>query len=281
MQYNMPVIETLLALFLAFLLSLLAIQATGATDQTPLGTLSKVSQVIIAGVNNQPTIEGSQRLNLLAGALTNIGGSQACDLMGDFRVGYLLGTPSRQQYAAQMIGTSLATFISPGIFVLFATAYPCILTTEDTAHCEFSAPSVSAWRTVAVAVTEPKLPIPSSSLAFAALMSLLGIFAVLVRHFLWRGKWAKMRAYHPNMMILAMAFTLPAAHYGIAFLIGSLVAITWRERSPRGFEAFGYAVAAGFIAGEGIGGSVNAAMSILGVGGSRFGSVVGCPAGQC
>ncbi|KAI9037530.1 OPT superfamily oligopeptide transporter [Aspergillus affinis] len=190
-QYDMLIIETLLAFFLAFILSLLAIQATVATDQPPLGTLSKVSQVINAGVNSQPTIEGSQRLNLLAGALTNIGGSQACDLIGDFRVGYLLGTPSRQQYTTQMIGTSLATFISPGIFVLFATAYPCILTTENTATCEFSASSVSAWRTVAVAVTEPELPIPSSSLNLATIMSFLGIFAVLVRHFLWRGKWAK------------------------------------------------------------------------------------------
>lgn len=90
-----------------------------------------------------------------------------------------------------------------------------------------------------------------------------------------------MRAYHPNVMILAMAFTLPAAQYGIAFLMGSLVAMVWRRKSPGGFEAYGYAVAAGFIAGEGIGGSVNAAMSILGIGGSGFGSGVGCPAGQC
>ncbi|PLB53361.1 OPT superfamily oligopeptide transporter [Aspergillus steynii IBT 23096] len=282
-EYGMPIAETLLALFLAFVLSLLAIQATGATDTVPLGTLSKVSQVIVAGVSNQPTIEASQRLNLLGGALTNIGGSQACDLMGDFRVGYLLGTPSLPQYTAQLIGTSLAALISPGIFVLFATAYPCILTTESTAaaQCEFSSPSVSAWRTVAVAMTEPSLPIPPSSLTFAIAMSLLGIMAVLTRHFLWRGKWAHMRAYHPNMMILAMAFTLPATHYGIAFLMGAVAAVVWRRCAPAGFEAFGYAVAAGFIAGEGIGGSVNAAMSILGIGGRSFGSGVGCPAGVC
>ncbi|THC91025.1 hypothetical protein EYZ11_009507 [Aspergillus tanneri] len=248
--YDMSVAETMLALFLAFILSLLAIQATGATDHTPLSTLSKVSQVILGSVNGQPAIEASQRLNLLGGALTNMGGDQACDLMGDFRVGFLLGTPCRLQYIAQMIGTSMAIFVAPGIFVIFATAYPCILTTEvdATQQCEFSSPSVSAWRTVAVAVTEPVLPIPPSSLTFAIGMSLFSVIMVLIRNFVSRGKWAAMRVYHPNFMILAMAFTLPAAHYGIAMLIGSLIATMWKRRSPSGFEEYGYAVAAGFIA---------------------------------
>ncbi|KLJ06714.1 hypothetical protein EMPG_17791 [Blastomyces silverae] len=79
-QFGMKVTESLLALFLAFVLSLMAIQATGATDTTPLGILSKVSQVTLSSTTRDQTIQNSQRLNLLGGALTNIGGSQACGM---------------------------------------------------------------------------------------------------------------------------------------------------------------------------------------------------------
>lgn len=44
----------------------------------------------------------------------------------------------------------------------------------------------------------------------------------------------------------------------------------------------GYAVAAGLIAGEGIGGVINAVFQIAGISGpEKYGSTVGCPAGLC
>ncbi|EER44648.1 conserved hypothetical protein [Histoplasma capsulatum H143] len=198
-------------------------------------------------------------------------------LMGDFRVGYLLGTSPRLQYAAQLIGTLFATFFAPSIFLIFATAYPCILSTENnppttsnnstttpTNACEFSSPSVAAWRAVAVAATEPVLPIPHTSLTFSIVMAIIGVLMIIIRHSVWVGKWERMRAYHPNVMILAMAFTLPSPQYGIAMLIGSLMAVVWHWKAPLGYEAFGYAVAAGLMAGEGIGGTINALLSVLG-----------------
>lgn len=50
------------------------------TDTTPLGILSKVSQVTLSSTTRDQTVQNSQRLNLLGGALTNIGGSQACGM---------------------------------------------------------------------------------------------------------------------------------------------------------------------------------------------------------
>lgn len=44
----------------------------------------------------------------------------------------------------------------------------------------------------------------------------------------------------------------------------------------------GYAVAAGLIAGEGIGGVINAVFQIAGISGpEKYGSSVGCPANSC
>lgn len=40
-----------------------------------------------------------------------------------------------------------------------------------------------------------------------------------------------------------------------------------------------FAIAAGFIAGEGLGGIVNAVLTITGVSGAVYGTTVGCPGG--
>ncbi|KAF7617533.1 hypothetical protein AFLA_006453 [Aspergillus flavus NRRL3357] len=258
-QFEMSVAETLLALTLAFLLSLLAIHASGATDTVPLSSLSKVSQVVLGGTTQgSASIASAQRLNLLGGALTNIGANQACDLMGDFRVGFLLGTSPRPQYAAQMIGTLVAALVAPTMFLIFASAYPCILSAEDTAgdggdyQCEFPAPSVAAWRAIVLAVTKPESPIPRSSWVFSIAMA----------------------PYYPNMMIMAMAFTLPSTQYGTAMFIGAVIASVWKRKWPDGFEKYAYAVAAGAMAGEGIGGVINAILSGIGLDGGNFGTTV-------
>ncbi|KAE8333979.1 OPT oligopeptide transporter protein-domain-containing protein [Aspergillus sergii] len=282
-QFEMSVAETLLALTLAFLLSLLAIHASGATDTVPLSSLSKVSQVVLGGTTQgSASIASAQRLNLLGGALTNIGANQACDLMGDFRVGFLLGTSPRLQYAAQMIGTLVAALVAPTMFLIFASAYPCILSTEDTAgdggdyQCEFPAPSVAAWRAIVLAVTRPESPIPRSSWVFSIAMAVLASVMVLVKN-LFNSTWNRIQPYYPNMMIMAMAFTLPSTQYGTAMFIGAVIASVWKRKWPDGFEKYAYAVAAGAMAGEGIGGVINAILSGVGLDGGNFGTTIGTP----
>ena len=229
-------------------------------------------------------------MNLLGGALASIGANQATDLIGDFRVGFLLRTSPMQQWLAQAIGTLAAIFIAPMTFVLFATAYPCINTISasnstspngSTSSCPFQAPSASAWRAVALAVTEPTLPVPSSSRNFALIFALVATVLVLVRNSVWTGRWAWIRNYHPNMMVVSLAFVIPATIYGTAMVIGATIATVWAKKSPRSFETYGYAVAAGFMAGEGIGGVVNAILQVFGLDGDRWGTGAGCPGRKC
>ncbi|KAI1078854.1 OPT oligopeptide transporter protein-domain-containing protein [Whalleya microplaca] len=287
LQFEMSFLEALLALFLAFCLSLVAIQATGATDTTPLNAISKVSQVILSSVTRAAggSVTAAQRLNLLGASLTNIGASQGCDLIGDFRVGFLLQTPPRLQYAAQLIGTLIATLVAPAVFVLFAKAYPCIIASpEEEASgesCEFPGPAVAAWRAVAIAASEPSSPIPPSSVYFSIGLAFSAALLVLLRHFLFVGRFQYVRHYLPNMMILALAFTLPSPQTGITMMMGALFAKVWRWRSHEGYEHYAFGVAAGLVAGEGIGGTINCVLSILGVGGQRWSTGFGCPAGVC
>ena len=222
--------------------------------------------------------------------------------MGDFRVGFLLGTPVRAQYLAQLIGTIMALLVAPSVFVLFATAYPCIIqveheTPEHQHHnssqsmhvvktCEFAGPSIAAWRAVAVAASEPISPIPQSSKIFSVYFAVFSTLMVLFKRFILDRSpldWnlSRLKKWQPNMMIFALAFTLPSPRFGLTLVMGAIAAKVWRARRKEQFQRFGFAVAAGFVAGEGIGGTINCVFSILGVGGHQWGTDIGCPPGGC
>lgn len=265
------------------------------------------SQVVLgAEASSQHyTVVQTQRLSLLGGALASIGAAQASgvlmflpllffflslnhftsrtDLTSDFRVGFLLRTPPKQQYLAQGLGTIFASLIAPSVYVLFASAYSCVndTTSAAAAQCSFQAPMAAAWRAIAIAASNPQSSIPSSSLVFSAMMAVLGSASVLIRHHLWTGRWSWMRQYHPSMMALAMAFINPLSIYATAMLMGALLAWYWMNSDAKSFHLWGHAVAAGWIAGEGIGGVVNAGLQISGLSGDVYGTVVGCPGGAC
>ncbi|KAJ5801824.1 uncharacterized protein N7518_003892 [Penicillium psychrosexuale] len=295
LAFDISPIRTIIVLGLAFFLSLVAIQATGATDTTPLTAVATVSQIVLSATHGAVSGDVSlyQRPNLLGGALANIGANQACDLMGDFRVGYLLQTPPRLQYIAQLIGTLFATIVAPVIFKLFTTAYPCIIaegangnSTDAAAaqgrRCEFSGPSIATWRVVAVATTSGasgQSAIPEASGRFAVLFAAVGVMIVLLRNML---RTFPAKVYLPNMMIMGLAFTMPSPPYGIAMLMGALGARMWKWREERTFETYSSSVAAGLVAGEGIGGIVNGVLTIaVGWGGDGWGTGLGCPSGRC
>ncbi|EME86509.1 uncharacterized protein MYCFIDRAFT_202529 [Pseudocercospora fijiensis CIRAD86] len=282
-QFDMPVGMSLLSIFLAFFFSLLAVQCAGVTDITPLTAASKASQIVLGGATKGEhwQMDHAQRLNLLGGSLASIGANQASDLVGDFRVGFLLKTSPKQQWLAQGLGTVVACFLAPALFMLFAKAYPCIL--DSTAeHCPFSAPSVAAWKAVAVAMTDPEFPVPTSSGIFSIIFAILGGVMIIIRHYVYRGTWEKYRVYHPNMMCVALAFVLPQTYYGLAMIIGALPCYYWAKRKPKSFDIYGYAIAAGLIAGEGIGGVVNAIFQVAGIAGpDPYGTNIACPANSC
>lgn len=239
-QYDMPVGMSLLSVILAFIFSFLAIQCSGVTDVTPLTAASKASQVVLGGATKAEgwSAEHAQRLNLLGGAIANMGANQASDLVGDFRVGFLLRTPPNQQWLAQGFGTIIACFLAPALFILFAKAYPCVLDPEAET-CSFAAPSVAAWRAVAVAVTDPVFPVPNSSGIFSIVFALFGGAATVFREYGYKGKMAKYRKFHPNFMCIGLAFTLVQTYYGTAMCIGAIPAYFWAKKNPKSFDIYG------------------------------------------
>ncbi|WPH01424.1 Hypothetical protein R9X50_00427000 [Acrodontium crateriforme] len=282
-QYQMPVGMSLLSVFLAFFFAFLAVQCTGVTDITPLTAASKASQLILGGATkSQGWLPAhAQRLNLIGGSLASMGAGQAADLVSDFRVGFLLRTPPNQQWLAQLIGTGVAVFLAPALFMIFNTAYPCIIEQfadpDFDGSCPFGAPSVAAWVAVARAVTLPVLPVPRTSGIFAICLAVFGVFMTFVKHYAYRGRFEKYRIYHPNMMCIGLAFVLQSSIYSTAMAIGSIACYVWEKRGPKSHKNYAFPVAAGFIAGEGIGGLINAIFQIIGISGSKYGAIdFGC-----
>lgn len=64
-------------------------------------------------------------------------------MVGDLKTGHLLGSAPNAQFWAQIVGSIVGIWLSVGLFVLFATAYPC-LTNSDIICSAFGRPSVSA-----------------------------------------------------------------------------------------------------------------------------------------
>ena len=216
----------------------------------------------------------AQRMNLVGGAIASGAAGQSTDLVADFRVGFLLKTPPRLQWYAQCIGSVVAMFLSPGMFILFMKAYPCVLDL-NAESCAFAAPSVAAWRAVATAVTDPDFPVPNSSGITAIIFGIVSIVVIIFRHIYLVGEREKYRIWVPNFMAVGLAFVLPQTQYGTAMLTGAIIAAFWASKHPINFDVYCYAIAAGMIAGEGLGGVVNAILEIAGVGSSTHGSAVG------
>jgi len=63
--------------------------------------------------------------------------------------------------------------------------------------------------------------------------------------------------------------------------MGATFAFLWQKKYPNSANTYLYALAAGCIAGEGIGGVFNALLQLAGVGGAIYGSNIACPLDSC
>jgi len=275
-QFHMNVGESLLALILGFLFSFIGVLSAGTTDINPVSTVAKVSQLVFGGVAKgagTPTGQ-AQLLNLVGGTIAAGSAAQSTDMTGDLKTGYLLRAKPRVQFIAQCCGAVVAIFLNVGLYILFTTASPCIMYPPESGECTYGAPSVAAWAAVSFAVTSPKLPIPASSGYTAIGLSILAVISVLLKHYYIPKKYW---AWIPNWNAVGLAFVVPQVYYPIAMAVGSTVNYYWMKRNPKNFDMYMFALAAGLLAGEGLGGVFQALLAVAGVGGDVHGTAIGCP----
>ncbi|KAF8335067.1 oligopeptide transporter [Cantharellus anzutake] len=278
-QWNMNVGEAVLALIFGFLLSFLAVRSAGDTDLNPVSTCAKASQLVFGGIAKSQKLDvvTGQTLNLVAGVLAAGASAQSADMTGDLKTGHLIGAKPKDQFVAQLTGATVAIFLNVALFILFTKSAPCILYPPDNGVCPYSVPAVSAWAAVATAVLANTLPIPPSSGYTAIALSMVAGVAIIVKHvYIPRRHWA----YVPNWNAVGLAFILPQVYYPMIMSVGATVNHVWQRKNPGSFDLYGFPLAAGLIAGEGMGGVMDAILAIAGVDGSVYGTSIGCPSMQ-
>ncbi|TFK48797.1 OPT oligopeptide transporter [Heliocybe sulcata] len=278
LQFGQNAGVTLLAIIFAFLFSLIGAECCGRVSVIPVTSIGNASQLVFGGISRgkHQTVKENQKGNSLSGMLALAASEQCADMLGDLKTTHLLGASPRVQLYAQCVGALVSIFMSAGMFVLFSTAYPCIINLETSGACSFPAPDVASWRAVAVAVSSPTLPIPPSS-GYAA----IGLGAAAVLTTVVKYRWVPAEKHHwvPNFNAMGIAFILNSCTYPIAMFMGAVIAAVWKKTHGASHAMYLFPLAAGFVAGEGLGGIVNAVLQIAGISGSVYGTAVGCPMG--
>ncbi|KAG1800107.1 OPT oligopeptide transporter protein-domain-containing protein [Suillus subaureus] len=241
-QFGQNVGVTLLAILFSFLFSFIGCESSGRTNINPVTSIGNASQLIFGGLGRGQNyaVKRGELLNLLSGMLTLAG-----DMIGDLKTTHLLRASPRAVFVAQLCGAVVSIFMAAGLYVVFSTAYPCINNLNYTT-CAFPAPDVQSWRAVAVAVSSSTLPIPPSSGYAAIALGLVAIISVVVKYTMVPPKY---HDFIPNFNAIGIGFIMNVCTFF------------------NNYQMYCFAVAAGFIAGEGLGG----------VSGATYGTSVGCP----
>lgn len=272
-------------LVLGFLWSVVVIQVYGAVGITPIGSVSKGSQFITGAVLRDQVdrigADAAARSNLLGATISSGAAQAASELIQDFRTGFLLGTPTRDQWYAQLAGTCASTILSPAVFLLFTKAFPCITDAAATT-CQFALPSVTSWRIITIGILAPEMPISTSSWVACIIFVVLGVaITVAKRSFAQHAKLGKFVVCLPNPSLMCLAMTMPETNTSLTITIGGVAAALWARYGKASHAKLFYAVVSGAVAGEGVSYVLMSVLQIANVGGSTYGTKLGCVANVC
>jgi putative OPT family oligopeptide transporter len=236
-----------IAVAATFILVIVAARVTGETDVTPVGPLSKITQLTFGAI--QP---GSITTNLMTANISAGATSHAGDLLTDLKSGYLLGANPRQQTIAQFFGVLAGSVVVvPAFFMLIPD--PSLLGTE-----RWPAPAALVWRGVAELLSNGVGALhPTARIGLVA-GAVIGIVLPVLEL-----KFPRRAAYIPSATGLGIAFTIPGFNC-VSFFVGALLARWFAKVRPELAEEYTVPVASGVIAGESLMGVLIAILVVKG-----------------
>jgi uncharacterized oligopeptide transporter (OPT) family protein len=244
--FDIPPYLTVIAVALSSILSMIATRSTGETDINPIGGMGKITQIVYGVLS-----PGSIPTNLMSAAITGSGASQCADMMQDFKTGYMLGTGPKRQFKAQCIGIFVGMLFAVPIYKLFDSAYTI-------GQGDIPAPAAHAWKAMAQLLAQGTDAMPAHS--FNGVMVAVGVGVILSL----LKKVDAIAKYLPSGLAMGIAFIVPA-YYSVAMFVGSLFFIWWNKKYPDQAKNYGFAIASGLVAGEGLMGVITAILTLLGV----------------
>ncbi|KAF9367407.1 hypothetical protein CPB97_005825 [Podila verticillata] len=165
-------------------------------------------------------------------------------------------------------GAELHIAIAIPLFLLYASAYPCILV--EGAKCQFPTPAVTAWANTCRLLTGGGT-IPKESLILTIVLGVVAILNVVIRVNFVPDKW---KPYWPNLNAFGLGFVNVGVNVPCCMLIGWVAGQLWLKFGKASHGRLMYSVSAGLISGIGIAGVIKAALTIGNVPGKNI--LVGC-----
>ena len=234
-----------IAVLASFLLVLVAARATGETDITPVGPLSKITQLTFGALKPGDVTVNLMTANVTAGATCAAG-----DLLTDLKSGYLLGANPRQQFLAQIAGVLIGGLVGVPIYFILVPS-PDLLGTE-----RWAAPAALVWRGVAELLAKGVNALHPTARVGLAIGAVLGIVLPLLEL-----KVPKARKFIPSATGVGLAFTFNGFN-AISFFLGATLAGLFRRARPQLADQYTVPVASGIIAGESLMGVFLALLTI-------------------
>jgi len=241
------------AVFATFFLVVVSARATGETDITPVGPLSKITQLTFGALapGNIPT-------NLMTANITAGATSAAGELLQDLKSGYLLGAKPRQQFIAQLFGVFAgALIVVPVYFIL-------IPSTDLLGGEKWPAPAALVWRGVAELLAKGVNALHPTARMGLLIGGSLGIIIPLLET-----RFPKQKKFIPSATGLGLAFTINGFN-SISMFLGACIALWLSKSRPKLHEAYTVPVSSGIIAGESLMGVVLALITAIPKLGEQF-----------
>jgi uncharacterized oligopeptide transporter (OPT) family protein len=245
--FEIPWYLTAIAIPMSAVLASVGVRSVGETNVNPVGGLGKVTQLVFGGL-----APGQMSTNLMAAAITAGGASQAADMMQDLKTGYLLGASPRKLFIAQLGGVVAGVIFIVPVFQVLTNAYG--LGSE-----KLPAPAAFAWKAMAEVLVDGLDSLPPHATTAAAIAAVFGIALPCLR------RVPSIKAFVPSGLAFGIGFiTLP--EHAFSMFYGLLIVSVWKLFKADSAEKLSFAVASGFIAGEGLMGIVNAVLTIMQIG---------------
>ncbi|HAN32782.1 MAG TPA: hypothetical protein DCQ06_14405 [Myxococcales bacterium] len=237
---------SLIAIALSAVLAIVAVRSVGETDINPIGGMGKVTQLVYGAL-----APAQMTTNLMTAGITGAGASQAGDMMEDLKTGHLLGASPRKQFGAQLVGIGFGVVFVVPVYMLFSASY-------EIGGEKLPAPAAFAWKAMAEVLAKGLEALPPHATEAVAIAAAVGIVLPLLR------KAPRVAKFVPSGLAMGIAFIIPA-FYSLLMFYGMLGWLIWRRVAPDAVDKYNFALASGLVAGEGLIGIVNAALTILGV----------------
>ena len=222
-----------IAVLATMLLVVVGARVTGETDITPVGPLSKITQLSFGAIAPGNVTTNLMTANISAGAVSHAG-----DLLTDLKSGYLLGANPRQQFFAQFFGVLAGGFVVVPVFFILVPDVS-VLGGE-----QWPAPAALVWRGVAELLAKGVDALHPTARIGLLVGGLLGLVLPMLEL-----AFPKAKKFIPSATGLGLAFTING-YNTISFFIGSLFVLWLSKSKPKIHEQYTVPVASGIIAGE-------------------------------